>query len=117
MYGAILTVKSLYPSITRILGHNEASKELHLPGTLCPATDCNRIRQDVVALETQIAYEQSPEAIHAKAYEVANNVKWLYNLANGKDEYGNAATPEQRGHAVRKLMQLYPAFKEAGLMK
>jgi len=117
LYGTILTVKSLYPTINRIVGHNEASKELNLPGTLCPATDMNRIRQDILNLENQIAYEKSPEAIRTKAYAVANNVSYLYNMANGKDEHGNPANPQQQEWAVRMLIKLFPAFKDAGLLQ
>lgn len=117
LYSAILTVKSLYPSITRILGHNEASKEAGKPGTICPATDMHRIRADILTLENKIEYENSPEAFRAKAYEIANNTLYLYNLAQGKDPYGKPANEHQQAWAVKKLNELFPAFKAAGLMK
>lgn len=117
LYGAILTVKKLYPTITRVLGHNEASKELDLPGTACPGTDMNRIRQDILNLENQMAYQSSPDSIRTQAYAVANHTRYLYNMANGKDEHGNPATPQQQEWAVKKLMELFPAFVNAGLLK
>ena len=92
LYGAILTVKKLYPTITRVLGHNEASKELGLPGTQCPSTDCNRIRTDILNLENQMAYQSSPDAIRTNAYAVANHTRYLYNLANGKETSSSSKT-------------------------
>lgn len=117
LYGAILTVKGLYGTITDVYGHNEAAELAKVGGTECPATDCNRIRNDIVGLEAQIAYRKSEKGIRSQAYAVANNVAFLYNMANGKDEHGKPANPQQQEWAVRKLIELFPAFVKAGLLK
>lgn len=103
LYAAILTVKSLLP-IKYIKGHNE------LNATSCPCTSMNRIRQDIEDIEMQMEYEKSAEYANAKAFEVANQTLYLYNLL----EQGNEG---QQKWARAQLLKMYPYMKDQGLVK
>lgn len=103
LYAAILTVKSLLP-IKYIKGHNE------LNATSCPATSMNRIRQDIQDLEMQMEYMKSVEYANAKAYEIANQTLYLYNLM----EKGNDG---QQKWARTMLLKMYPFMRDQGLVK
>lgn len=103
LYAAILTVKKHLP-IRHIKGHNE------LNATSCPCTSMHQIRQDIQNLEMQIEYMKSIEYANAKAYEIANQTLYLYNLL----ERGNEG---QQKWARAQLLKLYPFMKEQGLIK
>ena len=102
LYAAILTVKSLLP-IKHILGHNELNK------TACPCTSMNRIREDIAKLEMGMQRNNTKAARLERAYSVANQSTYMYDLAKGND--GNAEW------AMNWLDEVYDIMKERGLLK
>ena len=114
LYAAILSVKSAIPTITDIIGHNEAPT-CH---TACPATDMNRIREDIATLEHDIARSQSPQKREEIAYRIANETLFLYNMAKyGKDAFGKEVTEQQKTWAQNRLLQLEPEMRRLGFLK
>lgn len=105
LYGAIMSVKAALP-ITQILGHNELGR------TSCPATSMNQIRADIMALEQKIIFESS--AAHSKetAFKIANQLMYLYRMAEGKLPDGSASTEGQQKWSQEMLLRLYPFMQE-----
>lgn len=110
LYAAILSVKAVLP-IKEIRGHNE------LCPTQCPCTSMNRIRADVAKLEAEIAFNQTSQKKEEIAYRIANQILFMYNMANGKDEKGNDATPGMIDWAQKGLLKLEPEMRRLGLLK
>lgn len=71
LYGAILMVKSLVPSIKEIKGHKE------FPGakTACPGFNMDQVRSDILDIEEQISSEM--DSLPVRAYNVTARVKQL----------------------------------------
>lgn len=109
LYGAIMSVKAVLP-IEHILGHNE------LNPTQCPATSMNQIRADIMAIEQKMIFEQS--AAHSKetAYKIANQIMYVYRMADGKLPDGKPATEGQVKWATDMLLKMYPFMQENKLM-
>jgi hypothetical protein len=111
LYAAILMMQEALPEDKYVKGHGE------IVPTHCPGFDMDTVRKDVINLQNEIAYQKSAEYMRSQAYAVANNFSFLYNLANGKDQYGKPVGKESQDWAVKKLLELLPAVKAAGLLK
>lgn len=98
LYGAILSVKSILP-IKNIKGHNQYN------ATACPAFDMDRVRRDIQTIESEMAYQETPDAAVESAVRVMTRVTNLYNNASHKT-YG----PE----AKRKLALVDRFMKDNG---
>lgn len=105
LYGAIMSVKAVLP-IQHILGHNELNK------TQCPATSMNRIRADVMALEQKIIFEQSAANTKETAFKIANQIMYVYRMAEGKLPDGSQATEGQVKWATGMLLRMHPFMQE-----
>lgn len=105
LYGAIMSVKAVLP-IAQILGHNELGK------TACPATSMNIIRADIMAMEQKLIFESS--AAHSKetAFKIANQLMYLYRMAEGKLPDGSVSTEGQQKWSQEMLLRLYPFMQE-----
>lgn len=111
LYCAIIMMQNALPEDKYIKGHGEITP------THCPGFDMDTVRRDVVSVQNEIMYQKSEEYARTTAYAIANNFTYLYRLANGKDEFGKQATPGQQSWAVKKLLELEPAVRAAGLLQ
>jgi hypothetical protein len=102
LYAAILTVKSLFPTIKEIKGH----RELPTAATACPVTNMDRIRADIVSLEEQMEYNSSPSAEKVLAFAFASRVASLGDTLS---------SPTWGAEARRKLMLLADVMPQLGL--
>lgn len=102
LYAAILTVKSLFPTINEIKGH----RELPTAATSCPQTNEDRIRADIASLwaqmEEQQTYNGTLSASRVLAFATAERVFDLKSKLNNPT-WGEAARA--------KLMWLAPAME------
>lgn len=105
LYGAIMSVKAVLP-ITQILGHNE------LNPTACPCTSMNLIRADIMDIEQKIIFENSEANTKKTAYNIAEQIMYLYNMAKGKLPDGSKANDGQVKWAVAMLLKMYPFMQE-----
>lgn len=105
LYGAILSVKAVLP-ITEIKAHNE------LGATSCPCTSINQIRADIMSLEQKLIFEQSTAHSRETAFKIANQLMYLYRMADGKLPDGSAPTEGQQKWATSMLLRLHPFMQE-----
>jgi hypothetical protein len=114
LYAAILTVKSLFPTITDIKGHNE----LPTCRTACPCTSMDRIRSDIAMIEQQIKepkpdlndeLDNTENATTAKIFAAYSRFNDLYKLAN--------TTGPNKEEAQRKCLQIAQSMIDAGILK
>lgn len=99
LYASILTVKSLLP-IQAIKGHNE------LNATSCPCTSMNKIREDIVNLEMEMAYRKSGLYHTEEAFSVVSRIVGLQETLSEKGQY----SPE----AQRKLLEIGRFMRDKG---
>ncbi|MCI3922425.1 N-acetylmuramoyl-L-alanine amidase [Paenibacillus sp. TRM 82003] len=111
LYAAVVKMQEDLPEDRYLRGHGE------IVPTACPGYDMDVVRAGVVNLQNEIAYRKSAEYMRSQAYAVANNFQFLYNMANGKDQYGKPVSKEGQDWAVKKLLELLPAVKAAGLLE
>lgn len=112
LYAAILAVKEVLPNFQAIRAH----KEFPQNNTSCPGYDVNRVRADIVSLEQQIKYAESQQNAQATAYKIANQILYLYNLAQGKNPDGSAANDGNVEWAKQMLLELEPFMQERSLL-
>lgn len=106
LYAGILTLKHYLPHIKYVVGHGEQGR------TSCPATSMNQIRADIMALEQKLIFENS--AAHSKetAFKIANQLMYLYRMAEGKLPDGSVSTEGQQKWSQEMLLRLYPFMQE-----
>ena len=114
LYAAILTLKSVLPTITDVKGHNE----LPTCQTACPCTSMDRIRADIAAIEKQMnapkpatlteELNNTPNATMAQVYAAYSRFTDLYNIAQ-------KAGPNQ-AEAQRKIIQIADMMTQAGIL-
>lgn len=102
LYAGILTLKRCF-AIDSILGHNEVN------ATACPCTSMNQIREDIAKIEMTMQRNRTKAARLERAFAVANQSQYMYNLAKGND--GNAEW------AMNWLDEVHAIMKERGLLK
>lgn len=108
LYAAILTIIGLFKiPVENVLGHNEYPDNK----TACPATDMQRIRNDIKTIQNQMEYAKSDENAKAVAFKIANQILYLANLINSTD-----ATDGNKVWARQMLLELEPFMKERGLL-
>lgn len=114
LYGLLLTLKSpdVLPAFQAIKGHWEFPNNK----TDCPGYDINRVRADVEKLEIQLKYAESEENAKATAYKIANQILFLYNLAQGKNPDGTQASEGNMEWAKQMLLELEPFMQERSLL-
>lgn len=105
-----IMLKGLLPTVQAVKGHGE------LNPSKCPGFDMNRVRNELQKAEMQMVYAESAEKAKAVAYEIANQVLFLYNMAQGKMPDGSAATPGQMEWAKQMLLELAPFMRERKLL-
>ncbi|KZE80320.1 hypothetical protein AV654_12470 [Paenibacillus elgii] len=105
LYAAIMTVRSLFNiPVENVMGHNEYPNN----NTACPCISMNQVRADLKDLDMKLKYMGSSESKRKNAYAIANQILYMYNMAQGSD--GNAEW------ALNKIIQLEPKMKELGLL-
>lgn len=113
LYGAILTVMSLFNiPIEHVLGHDEYPHQK----TSCPAFDMKRVRQDLRTIVNKMMYATTPNHAQERAFKIANQILFFYNLAQGKNPDGTAAEPGNIEWGKNVLLELDPFMTERGLL-
>lgn len=88
---AILIAKGSMPNYKKTVGHNELTK------TACPGYSVKKIEDEMNQLALDITLMEQPKAKADRAYKVANQILFLYNMfAEGKDANGKAVNDGQR---------------------
>lgn len=109
---AILIAKSSMPSYKKMVGHND------LVPTDCPGYSVKIIEDEVNQFEMEISLMDEPKAKAARAYQVANQILYLYNIfAEGKAPDGKPVNDGQRSWALLQVLKLEEEMKRLGLLK
>lgn len=109
---AILIAKSNMPNFKDIKGHREITP------TSCPGYSVSQVISEVLALEHQIEIMKTPQNQGERAYEMANQILYLYNMfAHGKTATGKMASEGERKWALQQVLSLEPEMKRLGFMK
>lgn len=110
LYAILIALKQQLPNYKGMIGHCE------LNAKNCPGFDHNKVKTDVIDVEQKIAWAESDKAKEEAAYRIANTILYTYNLAKGKDEYGNPVSDGTRIWARQRLLLLEPALREHGFI-
>lgn len=109
---AILIVKSTMTSFKRIQGHNEVS------ATSCPGYSVPQIINEINALEHHIEVMKTPQDKFERAYRIANQILYLYNMGSkGLNSIGEPATEGERMWAIEQVLKLEVEMKKHNLLK
>jgi hypothetical protein len=108
---AIITVKSLVPTIKAVVPHNA------LVATSCPCTSVPAILEVVQKIEQEMAHAQSPQKKEEMSYRVANELLYLYSMSKGKDSFGKEVNEQQKVWAQNRLLTLVPEMQRLGFLK
>lgn len=106
MIAVELTLRGLLPNYQNTRGHN-----YYVP-TFCPGYSMTRFREEVEAVRLRLNFKESEKGQYERAYKIANLILYTYNLALGKDEYGNPVTDGTKAWARNKLLKLEKPFAE-----
>jgi hypothetical protein len=102
LYGAIMTVRKAFNiPVGNIKGHREYGVN-----TSCPGFDMNRVREDIQTLQMKMDYEASKEHKVKSAWEVMNQLTYMYNLVQ----------KEESEWALNRFQELYEDLKKKGLL-
>ncbi|OXM83957.1 peptidoglycan recognition protein family protein [Paenibacillus rigui] len=113
LYAVILTYMSLFNiPVENVLGHNEYPSN----NTSCPCIDMVQVRNDIRTLQNKISYTNSPQYAQERAFKIANQILFFYNLAQGKNPDGTAASPGNIEWGKNVLLELDPFMTEKGLL-
>lgn len=110
LYAVILTLPSVLPAYKDYKPHDE------LDATNCPGYDMIRVRNDVLTWKNKLAFLQTAEYAKERAYKIANQILYFYNLANGKNPDGTASSPGNVEWGKSVLLELDPFMTEKGLL-
>lgn len=113
--GLVMTLKELFPTIQKVSGHNEVGKRNGYV-TECPVVSMNKLRGDITGIEQRIIYSESEHRKKEIMYRVANQVSFMYNLSNGKDQFGKE-TSEGVNWAQQGLLKLEREMIKLGILK
>lgn len=109
---ATLIVKNTMTRFKYIKGHKE------MQATSCPGYSVPNIINDVTMLEHRIEQMKSPQDQAERAYQMANQFLYLYNMfAKGTTHTGEPATEGQRKWALEQVLKLEPDMKKHNLIK
>lgn len=107
LYGAILMVKALIPSVTIIKAHKE------ITATACPGFDVGKVRKDIADIESSMALntelDNTGNTTMAQVYAAFTRFSSLYTTAT-------AAGPNQ-AEAQRKILQIAGMMIDTGILK
>lgn len=106
-----LTLRELLPNYRQTNGHN------FYQAKACPGFSMTKFREDITAAQVRYEFLNSEKGLQERAYRMANVVLYYYNMAQGKDEFGNPVTEGKRIWARQRLLLLEPAMKEHGFVK
>lgn len=110
LYGTIITYMEMFNvPVENVLGHHE------YPGnetTDCPGFSMEQVRSDIRAISNQMKYAKSPQSAQTTAFKIANQILWLYNLAQGKNADGTPATPGNMAWATQMLLKMEPFMND-----
>jgi len=98
MIGLELTLRQFLPAYHKTNGHN------YYVATLCPGYSMTKFREAVENVKNQLSYKESDSGRNERAYSIATYMLWLYNLAQGKDQYGKPVDEGLRIWAREKLL-------------
>ncbi|WP_239632963.1 N-acetylmuramoyl-L-alanine amidase [Paenibacillus sp. H1-7] len=110
LYAAIYTVQKSLPAFKEVKSHGEINP------TDCPGYDMKRVRSDMVTVQNKMAYMDTPDYAKTRAYSIANQILFFYNLAQGKNPDGTQATPGNIEWGKNVLLELDPFMTERGLL-
>lgn len=109
---ATLIVKNTMTQFKAIKGHKE------LQATSCPGYSVPSIVNGLRALEHHIDIMQTPKDQSDRAYNIANQILYLYNMfAKGTLAGGGQATEGERKWALEQVLKLEPEMKKHKLIK
>lgn len=106
MIGLELTLRPALPSYKQTNGHN------YYKPNLCPGYSMTKFRESINEVKNQLAYKDSDSGRSERAYSIATYMLWLYNLAQGKDQFGNPVEEELKIWAREKLLSAEEKVKE-----
>lgn len=109
LYAAFYLMKSNMPAYKEVKGHNE------LNPSQCPGYDVIQVRSDLANIDNQIGSNESYKSQLARAYVVANQILYMYNLAKSKEEQGNEEDGEVKW-VLLNLLKLEKHMKEYGIL-
>jgi len=108
--GLVLMAKEQFPHLW-VKGHNQVSK------TACPCTDMNRIREDIIKVENEIAFNDSAQKKQEIAYRIMNQMNYFYNLSLGKNPDGSPASEGNKTWGLNMILSMEPEFRKNGFLK
>jgi hypothetical protein len=113
LYAVLMTYLSVFPNtaVERIWGHNEFPDN----STSCPCIDMNKVRDDMRTLQNKMKYQQTDGNKKATAFRIANQILYLYNLAQGKNSDGSAAGPGDVEWGINSIMDLKEFMDSKGI--
>ncbi|MNP74898.1 hypothetical protein D3C76_1718440 [compost metagenome] len=75
-----------------------------------------QVRNDIRTLQNKISYSNSPQYAQTRAFAIANQILFFYNLAQGKNPDGTVASPGNIEWGKNVLLELDPFMTEKGLL-
>lgn len=114
LYAAILTLIERFKiPVENVWGHREFPDN----NTSCPGSlNMDQLRYDIRGILKKMEYTQTDGNKKAVSFEIANQILYLYNLAQGKTPEGNAANPGDVIWAQDMLLELRPFMKDKGFL-
>lgn len=94
LYVAYFLLKAVLPNYKAVKGHKE------ITATACPGYDMFKVRSDLLAIEEQLIYAESPANLNADSFAIVSRANDLYAKAVNKDKKYSAAIQNE---AQRKL--------------
>lgn len=107
LYVAYFLLKSVMTSYQAVRGHGEISP------TKCPGYDMSKVRSELLAIEEQIAYNESPANLNAELYATTLRYNDLWSKFANKD---GKWSKEIQAEAERKLSIVNMELRKQGWM-
>lgn len=106
LYVAYFLLKAVMPSYQALKAHKEITK------TQCPGYDIFKCRSDLMDIEQKMIFEQSAARSKETAFKIANQIMYVYRMAEGKLPDGSQASEGQVKWAVMTMNRMYPFMQE-----
>jgi len=114
--GLVLVLKEMFPTITKVSGHNEVGKRNGY-ATACPVISMDKLREDIMTVENEIAYNESPQKKEEIAFRLMNQMTYFYNLSRGKNPDGTPATEGNKAWGLNMILSMETEFRKRGFLK
>lgn len=113
--GIHITLKKLLG--VEVMGHNEASKKYANHITACPVISMDKLREDIMSVENEIAFNESPQKKEEIAFRLMNQMNYFYNLSRGKNPDGSPATEGNKAWGLNMILSMESEFRKRGFLK